>query len=245
MEASVSQQPAEHLPFRAGRRKPSLAEQLATFRTAMLARMAPGDAAALQASEQAMARSGDTLPQVGGPAPDFTLPDQHGRPVRLADRLAFGPVVVVFTRGGWCPFCTMLLRAWAGALPALHDAGGDLLAVSPQPVPACGGVAERDLLPYPVLSDRDGAAASAYGVDWQVPDAAKPLYARFGYDMQAAGRDGRWRAPFPSVFVIGGDGRIALVHADHIPGHRLDPAAAISSVRALSRPLEAGAQAVG
>ena len=57
------------------------------------------------------------------------MPDQHGATVRLADRLALGPVVVVFYRGGWCPFCTLTLRAWQDALPGLHDAGGDLLAV--------------------------------------------------------------------------------------------------------------------
>ena len=38
---------------------------------------------------------------VGQPAPDFTLPDAAGRPVRLADYRGRKPVVVVFYRGYW------------------------------------------------------------------------------------------------------------------------------------------------
>ena len=213
------------------RRKPSLAEQLACFKAMMLARMAPADADMLRQSEAALAAAGADMPRVGDAAPDFTLPDQHGRPVRLRDRLALGPVAVLFTRGGWCPFCTMWLRAWAGALPALQDAGGDLLAVSPQPVPACGSVAERDLLAYPVLSDRDGAVAAAYGVDWEVPEAVRPLYLRLGHDLPVVNGDGRWRAPLPAVFVVGRDGRVVLAHADRVTSRRLDPADVIAAAR--------------
>ena len=38
---------------------------------------------------------------VGQPAPDFTLPDAAGRPVRLADFRGQKPVVIVFYRGYW------------------------------------------------------------------------------------------------------------------------------------------------
>jgi hypothetical protein len=38
---------------------------------------------------------------VGQPAPDFTLPDAAGRPVRLADYRGKKPVVLVFYRGYW------------------------------------------------------------------------------------------------------------------------------------------------
>ncbi len=214
------------------RRKPSLAEQLTIFKATMLARMTPGDADVIRRSEAAWATAAPCMLQAGDTAPDFTLPDQHGREIRLRERLALGPVVLLFIRGGWCPFCTILLRAWAEALPALQEAGGDLLAVSPQPVPACGKVAERDLLAYPVLSDRAGAVAAAFGVDWEMPELARPLHLRLGHNLPVLNGDGTWRAPLPAVFVLDRDGRIALAHADRAVARRLDPAAVIAAVQA-------------
>lgn len=40
-------------------------------------------------------------PKTGGEAPDFTLPNAVGIPVRLSDALANGPVVLTFYRGIW------------------------------------------------------------------------------------------------------------------------------------------------
>ncbi len=215
------------------RRRPSLAEQLQTFKATMLARMTPEDADVIRQSETAWAAAAPGMLRVGDMAPDFTLPDQHGRAIRLRDRLVLGPVAVLFIRGGWCPFCTIHLRAWAQALPALQEAGGDLLAVSPQPVPACGNVAERDLLAYPVLSDRKGAVAGSFGVDWEVPEFARSLNLRLGHDLPVLNGDGSWRAPLPAVFVLDRDGRITLAHAERAVARRLDPAAVIAAVQAI------------
>ena len=54
--------------------------------------------------------------RVGQTAPDFALPDATGRPVSLASLLASGPVVLVFYRGNWCPYCNVQLRAYNQAL---------------------------------------------------------------------------------------------------------------------------------
>ena len=50
--------------------------------------------------------------QPGGLAPDFILPGVDGRSVRLYTELERGPVVLVFNRGGWCPYCKIHLRGF-------------------------------------------------------------------------------------------------------------------------------------
>ena len=60
---------------------------------------------------------------VGDRAPDFTLPNATGESVRLAARLARGPVVLSFYRGEWCPFCNLELRALQAALPRFQARG--------------------------------------------------------------------------------------------------------------------------
>ena len=47
----------------------------------------------------------------GAQAPAFILPDARGNAVTLSHLLAQGPVVIVFYRGQWCPYCHLALRA--------------------------------------------------------------------------------------------------------------------------------------
>lgn len=43
-----------------------------------------------------MANSG-----IGETAPNFEIPDEHGRPWNLRVRVTAGPVILVFYRGDW------------------------------------------------------------------------------------------------------------------------------------------------
>lgn len=221
----------------------SLSEQLDHFRKGMVQRMCGRDVEALSGLEEELRRAGvgqDGL-QPGDMAPDFSLPDQHGTEVRLADRLAHGPVVLVFFRGGWCPFCTLTLRAWQDALSGLHDAGGDLLAVSPQPCSGCSQTAERDLLAFTVLSDHGCEVADSYRIAFDMPESVRPFYARLGHDLPRINGTGNWRLPLPASFVIGRDRRVALAHAEIASWRRLDPGDAIAAVRQLNAQAAEGA----
>jgi len=52
----------------------------------------------------------------GAVAPDFMLPDAQGRGARLQSLLRQGPVVLVFYRGSWCPYCNLHLRGFQRVL---------------------------------------------------------------------------------------------------------------------------------
>lgn len=214
----------------------SLSEQLDRFHKGMVQRMCGRDVEMLSGLDEELKRAGvgQAVLQPGDMAPEFSLPDQHGTPVRLADRLAHGPVVLVFFRGGWCPFCALTLRAWQDALDELHDAGGDLLAVSPQPCSGCSQTAERDLLAFAVLSDHGCQVADSYRIAFDMPESVRPLYARLGHDLPRINGSGTWRLPLPASFIIGPDRRIALAHAEIASWRRLDPRDAIAAVRRLN-----------
>jgi AhpC/TSA family len=81
----------------------TLEAKLAAIRDAARTRIPPETRATMEAAVEAQRRSGVTerIARVGQPAPDFTLPDAAGTPVRLKDLLATGPVVLSFYRGRW------------------------------------------------------------------------------------------------------------------------------------------------
>lgn len=153
--------------------------------------------------------------------------------MRLYDRLALGPLVLLFVRGGWCPFCTLTLRAYQAALPAMQAAGADLLAITPQPAGTCSAVAERDLLAFPVLSDQGNAVAGLYGVAYELAPALRALYSRLGHDLPRLNGTGDWRVPLPATFIVNTDRTIARADVQPVAHRRLEPAEVLRTLESL------------
>jgi peroxiredoxin len=103
---------------------------------------------------------------VGDRAPDFELRDQHGRTVSLSSSLGGRSVVLVFYPFAFSRVCTGELHGLRDHLRQLTAAGGDVLAVSCDPMFALRVFADQDRLEFPLLSDfwPHGAVASAYDV---------------------------------------------------------------------------------
>lgn len=212
-----------------------LAHQLNAFRASFLTRLPEAERQSIDAAQNRIDRQlpDRVIPGKGDLAPGFELPDQHGRIVRLADRLSQGPVIVLFVRGGWCPFCTMTLRAYQAFLPAIHDAGGDLLAITPQPATTCSAMAERDLLAFETLSDQDNNVARSYGIAFETDTALQAIYERLGHDLPRINLTNNWTLPLAATFVIGQDRRVALAHVKAAVHQRLEPAVALAALKAI------------
>ena len=171
---------------------------------------------------------------VGQAAPDFALPDAHGRTVRLADLRAQGPVVVMFYRGAWCPFCNLAVRAYQEALPQIKALGAGLVAISPQTPDNSLSLAEVAGLGYDVLSDRGNAVARQFGIVYKLGDSISQLQKQFGVNLSEANGDDSRELPLPGTFVVDQSGIItfAQVFADHT--QRAEPAAVLDALRRLT-----------
>ncbi|HVH94638.1 MAG TPA: peroxiredoxin [Nocardioidaceae bacterium] len=103
---------------------------------------------------------------IGTPAPDFTLRDQHGQSIQLSSYRAGKAVVVMFYPFAFSSVCTGELCEVRDSLPSFESDAVQVLAISCDPVYALRVFAERDGLTFPLLSDfwPHGATARAYGV---------------------------------------------------------------------------------
>ena len=161
--------------------------------------------------------------KAGNLAPAFELSDPDGHPVRSADLLARGPLIISFYRGVWCPYCNMELQALQAALPEIEARGAGLVAISPQnPVNSRKSVRQNGL-GFPVLHDAGGAVAEAFGIRFALPDYLVELYKGFKNDLPTFNNDPAWTLPMPARYVIGTDGviRYAEVNPDYT--QRPDP----------------------
>lgn len=137
---------------------------------------------------------------VGDIAPDFTLRDQNGADVSLAELTRDRAVLLVFYPFAFSGVCTSELREIRDDLGRFESPEVTTLAISCDPMFSLRAWADREGYFFPLLSDfwPHGAVASAYGV----------------FD-RAAGMAGQ------GTFLVGRDGRVAwqLVNP---PGERRD-----------------------
>ena len=102
--------------------------------------------------------------QVGSRAPEFTLPDQDGRPVALRDLLARGPAVVYFYPKDETPGCTAEACSFRDSYTAFTDAGAEVVGVSSDSVASHRAFADHHRLPFRLLSDQGGRVRAQFGV---------------------------------------------------------------------------------
>ena len=99
----------------------------------------------------------------GQPAPDFELPDQDGRAVKLSD-FRGQSVVVYFSPKADSPGCTTQACGLRDHQPDYADAGAVVLGISPDPVAKVKKFHEKQALNFSLLADADHAVSDAYGV---------------------------------------------------------------------------------
>jgi thioredoxin-dependent peroxiredoxin len=139
-------------------------------------------------------------PSVGDPAPDFTLPDQRGDPVRLYD-LKGKTVVLYFYPKADTPGCTTQACGVRDHGADYEQAGAVVLGVSPDPVKRIAKFDDKYGLGFPLLADEDHAVAEAYGV-W----VEKSMYGR------------KYMGNERTTFVIDGAGKIKEILRKVKPG---------------------------
>jgi len=129
----------------------------------------------------------------GDEAPDFELPDQDGRAVKLSD-FRGAPVVVYFYPKADTPGCTTQACGVRDHRADYQKLSSVVLGISPDPVAKVKKFHEKYALDFPLLADEDHAVADSYGV-W----AEKSMYGKTYFGNER------------TTFIIGPDGTVANV----------------------------------
>lgn len=97
-------------------------------------------------------------------APPFSLSTHHGDIFSIPDHLGATPLVMVFYRGHWCPYCRRYLTKLREHYSRIRSTGARVVAVSPESPDISSRLALELSLPFLLLSDTDGDVIKNYGV---------------------------------------------------------------------------------
>src|SRR5262252_9041319 len=211
----------------------TIAEQVAGYHRASAGQLPAEVAEAFAAEPRELAAAGDVagVAQPGTPLPDGNLLDVTGQPTTLADTLAGQPAVIVFYRGGWCPYCNIALRTYQAELvPALVTRGISLIAISPQTADGSLSSKETKELTFTVLSDPGNQLARQLGILTAPSEGTRAAQLQLGLDLTQVNADGTTGLPMPTVVIADADGVIRWidVHPDYTT--RTEPGQVLQAV---------------
>jgi thioredoxin-dependent peroxiredoxin len=147
------------------------------------------------------------LPQVGEPAPQFSLPSTEGREISLDDYKGKQAVVLYFYPKDDTPGCTKEACSFRDLRTMFNDQGAEILGVSTDTVKSHKKFQDKFGLNFPLLADQDHAIADTYGV-WQQKKFMGREFMGIARTTFVIDRDGTIKAVFPNVNVEG--------HADQV-----------------------------
>ncbi|MGF1586584.1 MAG: peroxiredoxin-like family protein [Bacteroidales bacterium] len=157
----------------------------------------------LHISAQIPERAEDISPLlIGETIPDATLTNPDGKQQQFSDIIGNQPAVLLFYRGGWCPYCNVHLSEIQEVEDAIIQLGYKIVGISPDSPENLQQTDEKEKLNYSLFSDADGTFTKGIGIAFKAPERMS--------DMLAKSSDGKNEGilPVPSVFVVDTSGKI-------------------------------------
>jgi peroxiredoxin len=166
---------------------------------------------------------------IGEKIPNIALQSPDGKSVALESILNKKRTILVFYRGGWCPYCNLHLAALNEAEKDLLDLGYQIVAISTDAPKNLKITEQKDKINYLLFSDSKGELAKAVGIAFKAPDNYKPILIK--------GSDGvnNEFLPVPSVFIVNVASEIEFEHITPDFKHRISNQLLVAAAKSLKK----------
>ncbi len=164
---------------------------------------------------------------IGEKIPNSTLKSVDGEAVSLESVLNKKRTILVFYRGGWCPYCNLHLAALGEAEKALLDLGYQIVAVSPDAPKNLKITEEKDKVNYQLFSDSTGDLIKAMGIAFEAPKKYESVIMKGSEGINAV------FLPVPSVFIVNSNGEIEFEYISPDYKHRISNSLLVAVAQSL------------
>lgn len=142
--------------------------------------------------------------------PKITLSDATGQAISLKKHLKNQPALLIFYRGGWCPYCNRHLADLRKIEKSLIDLGFKIYAISPDLPEYLAETEKENKLNYTLLSDSKAEAAKAFGIAFEVNKVTRVKYKAFNIDLEKSSGEKHHLLPVPAAFLVDAKGKISF-----------------------------------
>lgn len=172
--------------------------------------------------------------KAGDQIPDVTLRTPDGKPFNLRTEASDKPSLIVFYRGGWCPYCNRHLSSLQTIEQQMLDLGFQILAISPDRPEKLKETASKESVSYQLLSDSKMEASRAFGIAFRLDDATFKKYKeQYKIDIEADSGETHHQLPVPAVFIADTNGNVLFGYTNPDYKVRLTPDAILAVAQTL------------
>jgi peroxiredoxin len=198
---------------------------------------APCPTAASDNAPEIPTRAQDVHPILTGTMlPPISLKTEEGAPFNLNDAIRRQNTVLLFFRGGWCPYCNAQLSKLKTVEQQIRDAGFQIIAVSADRPPLLQSHAKENHLGYRMLSDAEMTASRALGIAFRVDDDTYEKYINsFKLDLEERAGQKHHLLPVPAVFLVNTSGIVEFSYVNPDYKTRLAPDLLLAAVKSMSK----------
>lgn len=169
----------------------------------------------------------------GEQVPDITVRTGIGEEKNLRQLIGEKPAVILFYRGGWCPFCNRQLSELRKVTDKISDLGYQIIAISPDAPPGPNQV-KTATVGYTSYSDDLAIASRAFGLAYAVQDNTFKALQEKGMDIEKASGQTHRILPVPAVYIASPDGTILFSYVNPDYKIRLKPDLLLAAAKAFA-----------
>jgi peroxiredoxin len=152
---------------------------------------------------------------IGDTAPDFTGMNQKSKEIHLKELLKSGPVVVLFYRGEWCPYCNKQLGTLQDSMKFILEKGASIVAVTPETIDNVEKTIEKTKASFNIISDNHSKIMHDYKVAFVPDEKTTEKYKGYGIVLPERNGTNGNELPVPAVYIIDKEGKITYRYFDH------------------------------
>lgn len=142
---------------------------------------------------------------IGEKIPNVELKNTKNETVST-DKIFDKKTVVIFYRGGWCPYCNGQLSEMQEIEKEILAAGYQIVAISPDSSEKLNETIGKDKLNYQLYSDSDGSLSKAVGIAFTAPEKYGEMLGSY------SGGKNTSILPVPTVYVTNEKGEIQFLY---------------------------------
>jgi len=138
----------------------------------------------------------------GAEVSDFTIKDHFGKDTSLKSLVKDGPVLAIFYRGGWCPYCNRQIYLLTESWPEFEKRGITPVLISADKPDAAALASRTYEIPFPVLSDPKLVAHDLFKVTMALDAETVKKYEGYGISLSDWSGEDHNKFAVSSAFII-------------------------------------------